>query len=497
MLAARALSKETNAISLTVNGDAHQGAFYRSLARNSSTAPLTVTNAGEGTVQAVVSCQRRAADAGARRRARLQDRAQLLHARRRAGRSEQSQAEPALRRGAQGHRAAAAIRPRHGGRLSAGRVRDRQSASGLVGRYRHVVVDRRCAPSRCMREFRDDRFAAAFERKKDSPPVFTVAYVVRAVSPGNTCCRRRWSRTCTGPTASAAPRPAGSRSRRRNEAPARLIAAALGGARRRRGARRGGLCRSRSGRRRSARARQLAVVLDRDGKLLRAYATPDGRWRLPATVEDVDPRFLKLLFAYEDRRFYARITASIRWRLAARRIPTRRPTARSSPAARPSPCRWRGCWSRARTAASAPSCARSCARSSSSTRLSKPQILALYLTLAPYGGNLEGVRAASLAYFGKEPKRLTLGEAALLVALPQSPELRRPDRIPSAARAARDRVLDRAAQAGAVPRDEIARAKAEAGAASAQADAGACAACRRSGRRGRAATAHPPADDRR
>ena len=44
-------------------------------------------------------------------------------------------------------------------------------------------------------------------------------------------------------------------------------------------------------------------MLDRDGRLLRAYATPDGRWRLPATVDDVDPRFLEMLLAYEDRRF--------------------------------------------------------------------------------------------------------------------------------------------------------------------------------------------------
>ena len=73
----------------------------------------------------------------------------------------------------------------------------------------------------------------------------------------------------------------------------------------------------------------------------------------------------------------------------------------------------------------------------------KPGTLDRYLTLAPFGGNLEGVRAASLAYFGKEPLRLTIAEAALLVALPQSPEARRPDRSPGAARAARDRVLDR------------------------------------------------------
>ena len=93
--------------------------------------------------------------------------------------------------------------------------------------------------------------------------------------------------------------------------------------------------------------------------------------------------------------------------------------------------------------------------------LSKDEILALYLSLAPYGGNLEGVRAASLAYFGKEPRRLTLGEAAMLVGLPQSPEQRRPDRSTAAARNARDRVLDRVAAAGIVPFDEIERAKRE------------------------------------
>jgi penicillin-binding protein 1C len=71
------------------------------------------------------------------------------------------------------------------------------------------------------------------------------------------------------------------------------------------------------------------------------------------------------------------------------------------------------------------------------------------------------VRADALAYFGKEPRKLSLAQAALLVALPQSPELRRPDRYAKAARAARDRVLDRVAAAGMVPRDEIARAKAQ------------------------------------
>src|SRR6185312_5656935 len=94
-------------------------------------------------------------------------------------------------------------------------------------------------------------------------------------------------------------------------------------------------------------------------------------------------------------------------------------------------------------------------------RLTKEQILADYLTLAPYGGNLEGVRSASLAYFGKEPKRLSVAEAALLVSLPQSPEARRPDRHPAVAKAARARVLERMKDAGVIVPREIALASAE------------------------------------
>src|SRR5215472_14759635 len=45
------------------------------------------------------------------------------------------------------------------------------------------------------------------------------------------------------------------------------------------------------------------LVLDREGRLLQPFATSDGRWRLPAQPDDVDPRYLDLLFAYEDRRF--------------------------------------------------------------------------------------------------------------------------------------------------------------------------------------------------
>jgi len=74
-------------------------------------------------------------------------------------------------------------------------------------------------------------------------------------------------------------------------------------------------------------------------------------------------------------------------------------------------------------------------------RLGRAGVLRLWLTLAPMGGNIEGVRAASLLYFGREPADLTRAQAALLVALPQSPARRRPDRHPAAAWRAAERVL--------------------------------------------------------
>ena len=46
------------------------------------------------------------------------------------------------------------------------------------------------------------------------------------------------------------------------------------------------------------------LVTDRDGKLLRPFITRDGYWRLPVTADDVDPRFLAMLIAYEDKRFH-------------------------------------------------------------------------------------------------------------------------------------------------------------------------------------------------
>jgi penicillin-binding protein 1C len=200
-------------------------------------------------------------------------------------------------------------------------------------------------------------------------------------------------------------------------------------------------------------------VVDRNGALLRAYATDDGRWRLPVDLKAVDPQFLRMLVAYEDRRFHAHhgvdplAVARAAWQLLAHgRIVSGGSTITMQLARLIEPREERSLPAKLRQALRALQIER---------RLSKDEILTRYLTLAPYGGNIEGVRAASLAWFGREPNRLTLPQAALLVALPQSPEARRPDRNRAGAQAARDRVLARMAQAGVIVAGEVERASAE------------------------------------
>jgi penicillin-binding protein 1C len=192
-------------------------------------------------------------------------------------------------------------------------------------------------------------------------------------------------------------------------------------------------------------ARPSTQVLDRDGGLLRPFATEQGTWRLPVALEAVDPLYLDLLLAVEDRRFWwhpgvdplalaraagqaigrGRVVsgASTLTMQVARLLEPRPRTlvAKAIEALRALQLEW---------------------------RLGKRGVLEAYLALAPMGGNLEGVRAGSLAWLGREPERLSPAEAALLVALPQAPARLRPDHDPTAARRARDRVLARAVAAG-------------------------------------------------
>ncbi|WP_019960866.1 penicillin-binding protein 1C [Woodsholea maritima] len=187
------------------------------------------------------------------------------------------------------------------------------------------------------------------------------------------------------------------------------------------------------------------VVRDRHGEVLRAFPVEEGRWRLPAHLDDIDPDFIEALLAYEDQRFYrhhgvdgvAVLRASLDSAKAGRIVSGASTlTMQTARLLEPRP---RHLGSKLIEMLRAVQLEH---------RLTKDEILELYLTLAPYGGNLEGVRAASWAYFGQEPNDLPLEDIALLIALPQSPEARRPDLRPANAQLARSRVLERLASAG-------------------------------------------------
>lgn len=180
---------------------------------------------------------------------------------------------------------------------------------------------------------------------------------------------------------------------------------------------------------------------DRHGHLMRAFAVEDGRIRLAVPRGGVDPRLNDMLIAYEDKRFrthngvdgraMVRAVGQAVWSghvvsggstltMQVARLLENSGTGSIKGKLR----QMRVAWALER-------------------RLSKDDILHLYLQHAPYGGRIEGVRSATFTWFGKEPTRLTEAEAALLVALPQAPEARRPDRHPETAQAARDRVFAR------------------------------------------------------
>ena len=187
------------------------------------------------------------------------------------------------------------------------------------------------------------------------------------------------------------------------------------------------------------------VVEDRHGAMLRAFLTKDGQWRLPVDPGSVSPNYLRLLVAVEDKRFWrhhgvdplALLRAA--WQVATRgRIVSGGSTLTMQVARLLEP--------RPRTLrAKAVEVLRAMQLEA---RMSKPEILRAYLTLTPMGGNLEGVRAGSLAWFGKEPKLLSDPEAALLVALPQAPRSVRPDARATRAKLARDRILSLAGRDG-------------------------------------------------
>lgn len=188
------------------------------------------------------------------------------------------------------------------------------------------------------------------------------------------------------------------------------------------------------------------LVLARDGTPLRAFADAQGVWRYRVRLDQVSEVYLNSLLSYEDRWFFRHPGVNLASLLRAvwQGVVNRRVVSGGStltmqvarllePIPRTGLGKLKQCWRALQL----------------EWRFSKSEILQMYLNLAPFGGTIEGVQAASYAYLGKSADRLSDAEAALLVVLPQSPSRWRPDRHPRRAQAARDKVIARLVAIGA------------------------------------------------
>lgn len=168
---------------------------------------------------------------------------------------------------------------------------------------------------------------------------------------------------------------------------------------------------------------QSTIVRDRDGELLRLTLASDQRYRLWAPLADIDPRLIDAVLLKEDQWFYwhpgFNPVSLVRgaWQTYVRGGLRQGGSTLSMQLAR---LLWR-----LNTRSAAGKLKQIARAVELELKYSKREILEAYLNYAPFGGNIEGVRAACLVYFGKEPKRLTLPEALSLAVLPQDPASRR------------------------------------------------------------------------
>ena len=195
------------------------------------------------------------------------------------------------------------------------------------------------------------------------------------------------------------------------------------------------------------------VVVDRNGEWLRAFTSTDDMWRIPEnTLENVSPQFQTAMLTYEDRWFYhhwginpVAILGAMYDNLKTGRVVrggstiTMQLARLMEPKERTIPNKMIEMFRALQL----------------ELTYKKSEILTYYFNMLPYGGNIVGSAAASRLYFNKPQNALSLGEAALLAAIPNSPERLRPDRYPNRALKARKKVLQRMINAGKITEHQM------------------------------------------
>ena len=160
------------------------------------------------------------------------------------------------------------------------------------------------------------------------------------------------------------------------------------------------------------------IITARDGSILNAFLSRDDKWRMYAELADITPALRDAILYKEDKyfRWHPGFNPVSMLRAAGRNLLTGRRTSGASTITmqtvrllEPRPRTYRNKIIELFRAMQL------------EVHLSKDEILQLYLNLIPYGGNIEGLKSASLLYFGKPPVLLSLAELTTLTIIPNRP----------------------------------------------------------------------------
>ncbi|MEZ4825269.1 MAG: penicillin-binding protein 1C [Bacteroidia bacterium] len=182
------------------------------------------------------------------------------------------------------------------------------------------------------------------------------------------------------------------------------------------------------------------TVLASDSTLLCAYLTPDDKWRMYSSLDHVSPELVKALVEKEDKWFYYHfgVNPVSVFRAMMENISSGKRASGASTIT----------MQLARMASPAPRTYGTKIREMFRAlqyewKYTKPEILEMYLSYLPYGGNVEGVAAASFIYFQRPPEKISLSQAILLTVIPNRPNSLRLDRFSEEAKLARDKWIAR------------------------------------------------------
>lgn len=160
------------------------------------------------------------------------------------------------------------------------------------------------------------------------------------------------------------------------------------------------------------------IITDNKGTVIHAFLTKDQQWRMKTTLDELSPLLRKTIIQKEDRHFYSHpgVNLFAMGRALFRNITSGRRTSGASTITMQVA---RALEPKRRTYGN--KLIEMFRAFQLEWKYSKDEILQLYVNLLPYGGNIQGVKSASILYFGKNPDHLSLAEITSLSIIPNRP----------------------------------------------------------------------------